>query len=135
MSNGEFFDDEPEIREFTVELTDSLCSDVDQTWQNEGYTSRDEFVRHALRDAVRESEADSGGWGHTGDRSTDRADQHSDEQKAAEQLRLFLLLLIVMIIIGYTLFTRTNPLLGVSAAAVVYWIFRKGGSHRSARGR
>lgn len=44
---------EPEKTNINVRLTESLLADVDATWQEEGYNSRSEFIREALRDAVR----------------------------------------------------------------------------------
>ncbi|WP_353633995.1 ribbon-helix-helix domain-containing protein [Halobacterium sp. NMX12-1] len=44
---------EPEKTNINVRLTESLLADVDATWQDEGYNSRSEFIREALRDAVR----------------------------------------------------------------------------------
>lgn len=36
-----------------VRLTETFLEDIDATWQAEGYNSRSEFIREALRDAVR----------------------------------------------------------------------------------
>jgi metal-responsive CopG/Arc/MetJ family transcriptional regulator len=44
---------DPEKTNVNIRLTESLLEDVDATWRNEGYNSRSEFIREALRDAVR----------------------------------------------------------------------------------
>jgi Arc/MetJ-type ribon-helix-helix transcriptional regulator len=44
---------DPEKTNINIRLTNSFLADVDATWQEEGYNSRSEFVRDALRDAVK----------------------------------------------------------------------------------
>ncbi len=51
-------------------------------------------------------------------------DAHKEEANKRNQMRMFLMLIIVAIILGYTLLTATNILLGVIAAVVVYFLFR-----------
>lgn len=53
MSDADTNGGEPEKTNINVRLTESLLADVDATWQDEGYNSRSEFIREALRDAVR----------------------------------------------------------------------------------
>jgi metal-responsive CopG/Arc/MetJ family transcriptional regulator len=45
--------DEPEKTNINIRLTETFLEDIDATWKNEGYNSRSEFIREALRDAVR----------------------------------------------------------------------------------
>ena len=51
-------------------------------------------------------------------------DAHKEEAQKRNQMRLFLMLIIVAVIIGYTIFTPTNILLGLIAAIAVYFLFR-----------
>lgn len=44
---------EPPKTNVNIRLTEALLEDVDATWRSEGYNSRSEFIRDALRDAVR----------------------------------------------------------------------------------
>lgn len=53
MSDTDTSDRDPEKTNINIRLTESLLADVDATWRDEGYNSRSEFVREALRDAVR----------------------------------------------------------------------------------
>jgi len=43
----------PEKTNINIRITESLLEDIDATWAAEGYNSRSEFIREALRDAVR----------------------------------------------------------------------------------
>jgi Arc/MetJ-type ribon-helix-helix transcriptional regulator len=36
-----------------IRVTETFLEDIDATWRDEGYNSRSEFIREALRDAVR----------------------------------------------------------------------------------
>lgn len=45
--------DDPEKTNVNIRLTESFLADIDATWREEGYNSRSEFIRDALRDAVR----------------------------------------------------------------------------------
>ncbi len=49
---------------------------------------------------------------------------HKEEANKRNQMRMFLMLIVVAIILGYTLLTATNILLGIIAAVVVYFLFR-----------
>jgi len=44
--------DDPKTTTLNLRVTESFLGDVDATWKEEGYTSRSEFLRHAIRDAV-----------------------------------------------------------------------------------
>lgn len=44
--------DEREHEKVNLRLPASLLADVDERWKEEGYSSRSEFMREALRDAV-----------------------------------------------------------------------------------
>lgn len=44
--------DDPQTTTLNLRVTESFLADVDATWKEEGYTSRSEFLRHAIRDAV-----------------------------------------------------------------------------------
>jgi len=49
-SNGE--PDDPKTTTLNLRVTEGFLEDVDAAWKEEGYTSRSEFLRHAIRDAV-----------------------------------------------------------------------------------
>ncbi|SNZ13147.1 Lon-like ATP-dependent protease [Natronoarchaeum philippinense] len=51
-------------------------------------------------------------------------DAHKEEARKRNQLRTFLMLIIVAIILGYTLLTPASLLLGIIAAVAVYILFR-----------
>ena len=51
-------------------------------------------------------------------------DAHKEEANKRNQMRMFLMLIIVAIILGYTILTPTNILLGLIAAIAVYFVFR-----------
>ncbi len=53
---------DPEKTNINVRLTETLLADVDATWREEGYNSRSEFIREALRDAVRHPELTRESW-------------------------------------------------------------------------
>jgi len=53
MSSTDTPDDEPTKTNINIRLTESFLEDIDATWQEEGYNSRSEFIRDALRDTVK----------------------------------------------------------------------------------
>ena len=53
MSSTDTADDEPAKTNINIRLTESFLEDIDATWQEEGYNSRSEFIRDALRDTVK----------------------------------------------------------------------------------
>lgn len=44
--------DDPETTTLNLRVTETFLEDIDAAWKEEGYTSRSEFLRHAIRDAV-----------------------------------------------------------------------------------
>jgi Arc/MetJ-type ribon-helix-helix transcriptional regulator len=52
MSGTETNADNPETTTLTLRVTETFLEDIDAAWKEEGYTSRSEFLRHAVRDAV-----------------------------------------------------------------------------------
>ena len=48
--------DTPEKRTVNIRMTETFLSDVDATWEAEGYNSRSEFIRGVLRDAIKHPE-------------------------------------------------------------------------------
>ena len=62
MSNTDTSSDEPEKTNINIRLTEMFLEDIDVTWQEEGYNSRSEFIRDALRDAVRHPDLTRGSW-------------------------------------------------------------------------
>lgn len=53
---------EPEKTNVNIRLTESFLEDIDATWQEEGYNSRSEFIRDALRDAVKHPDLTRESW-------------------------------------------------------------------------
>ena len=62
MSDSDTRNNDPETTNINVRLTESLLSDIDATWREEGYNSRSEFIRESLRDAVRHPELTRKSW-------------------------------------------------------------------------
>ena len=44
--------DEPETTTINIRVTKQQLEEIDAAWKEEGYTSRSEFLRHAIRDAT-----------------------------------------------------------------------------------
>lgn len=44
--------DDPETTTINVRVTERQLEEIDAVWKEEGYTSRSEFLRHAIRDAT-----------------------------------------------------------------------------------
>lgn len=53
---------EPAKTNINIRLTESFLEDIDATWQDEGYNSRSEFIRDALRDAVKHPGLTRASW-------------------------------------------------------------------------
>ena len=62
MSDADTDGSNPEKTNINIRLTESLLADIDATWREEGYNSRSEFVREALRDAVRHPDLTRESW-------------------------------------------------------------------------
>ncbi|OYR58614.1 CopG family transcriptional regulator [Halorubrum sp. E3] len=50
-TNGGNIDD-PETTTINIRVTERQLAEIDAVWKEEGYTSRSEFLRHAIRDAT-----------------------------------------------------------------------------------
>lgn len=44
--------DDPETTTINIRVTERQLEEIDRVWKEEGYTSRSEFLRHAIRDAT-----------------------------------------------------------------------------------
>lgn len=55
-------DDGPEMVQINLRLSESFLEDIDATWQEEGFSSRSEFLRYAARDAVKHPAFSREGW-------------------------------------------------------------------------
>ena len=55
-------DDGPEMVQINLRLSKAFLEDIDATWQEEGFNSRSEFLRHAARDAVKHPAFSREGW-------------------------------------------------------------------------
>ena len=53
---------DPSKTNINIRLTESFLEDIDATWREEGYNSRSEFIRDALRDAVRHPDLTRESW-------------------------------------------------------------------------
>lgn len=53
---------EPAKTNINIRLTEAFLEDIDATWREEGYNSRSEFIREALRDAVRHPDLTRESW-------------------------------------------------------------------------
>jgi Arc/MetJ-type ribon-helix-helix transcriptional regulator len=62
MSNTDTAGGDPEKTNINIRLTEMFLEDIDATWQDEGYNSRSEFIREALRDAVRHPDLTRESW-------------------------------------------------------------------------
>jgi Arc/MetJ-type ribon-helix-helix transcriptional regulator len=54
--------DGPEMVQINLRLSKAFLEDIDATWQEEGFNSRSEFLRHAARDAVKHPAFSREGW-------------------------------------------------------------------------
>ena len=52
----------PAKTNINIRLTEAFLEDIDATWREEGYNSRSEFIREALRDAVRHPDLTRESW-------------------------------------------------------------------------
>ena len=55
-------DDGPEMVQINLRLTKSFLEDIDATWEEQGFTSRSEFLRHVARDAIKHPEFSREAW-------------------------------------------------------------------------
>jgi Arc/MetJ-type ribon-helix-helix transcriptional regulator len=55
-------DDGPEMVQINLRLSKTFLEDIDSTWEDEGFNSRSEFLRHAARDAVKHPAFTREGW-------------------------------------------------------------------------
>lgn len=44
--------EEPETTTINIRVTERQLDEIDRVWKEEGFTSRSEFLRHAVRDAT-----------------------------------------------------------------------------------
>lgn len=52
--------DEPETTTINIRVTKRQLEEIDTVWKEQGYTSRSEFLRHAIRDATEHPGASRG---------------------------------------------------------------------------
>ena len=62
MSNTDTPSGDPEKTNINLRVTEAFLEDIDATWRKEGYNSRSEFMREALRDAVRHPDLTRESW-------------------------------------------------------------------------
>jgi len=62
MSDTDTPSGDPEKTNVNLRVTEALLEDIDATWRKEGYNNRSEFMREALRDAVRHPDLTREGW-------------------------------------------------------------------------
>jgi len=62
MSDADTPPDDPEKTNINIRVTEAFLEDIDATWRKEGYNNRSEFIREALRDAVRHPDLTRESW-------------------------------------------------------------------------
>ena len=62
MSDTDTSASDSEKTNVNLRVTESFLEDIDATWRKEGYNSRSEFMREALRDAVRHPDLTRESW-------------------------------------------------------------------------
>ncbi len=55
-------EDEPEMVQINLRLSQAFLEDIDATWKEQGFNSRSEFLRYAARDAVKHPAFSREGW-------------------------------------------------------------------------
>jgi len=61
-ANAPADDEDTETVQVNIRLTQTFLDDIDATWQEQGFNSRSEFLRHAARDAVKHPDFSRKGW-------------------------------------------------------------------------
>lgn len=61
-ANSPADDGNTETVQVNIRLTQTFLDDIDTTWQEQGFNSRSEFLRHAARDAVKHPDFSREGW-------------------------------------------------------------------------
>ena len=61
-ANAPADDGDTETVQVNIRLTQTFLDDIDATWQEQGFNSRSEFLRHAARDAVKHPDFSREGW-------------------------------------------------------------------------
>ena len=54
--------DDPKTVQIELRLSEAFLEDIDHTWKEQGFDSRNEFLRHAARDAVDHPEFSRESW-------------------------------------------------------------------------
>lgn len=55
-------DENPDTVQINLQLTQAFLDDIDAAWKEQGFNSRSEFLRHAVRDAVKYPDFSREGW-------------------------------------------------------------------------
>jgi Arc/MetJ-type ribon-helix-helix transcriptional regulator len=94
MSNRDTNQNESEMISIDLRLSEAFLDDIDASWRAGGFNSRSEFVRYALRDAVKHSGFSREMWksiaatGHelrTGDTKLISREEVIDQMKPAPE--------------------------------------------------
>lgn len=51
-NSGDGESEDPETTTINIRVTERQLEEIDRIWKEEGFTSRSEFLRHAIRDAT-----------------------------------------------------------------------------------
>jgi len=62
MSDADAGADDPDMTTVTLKIPQAFLDDLDATWRAEDFPSRSEFIRWALRDAVKHPTFSRKGW-------------------------------------------------------------------------
>ena len=62
MSNADATEDDPEMVQINLRLSEAFLEDIDATWREQGFSSHSEFLRYVARDAVKHPDFSRAGW-------------------------------------------------------------------------
>ncbi|MFA1610726.1 ribbon-helix-helix domain-containing protein [Halobellus rubicundus] len=80
--------DDPEMVQINLRLSRSFLEDIDETWKEEGFNSRSEFLRYVARDAVKHPGFSREGWKQIATVEHERRTGESESFSRAEILEL-----------------------------------------------
>ncbi|MFW6018373.1 MAG: ribbon-helix-helix domain-containing protein [Halapricum sp.] len=84
MSKTETTVGDPTETNSNIRLTGTCLEDIDATWREEGYNSRGEFLRDALRDAVCHPGLTREGW--SGIAAVEHARRSGDSETVSREI-------------------------------------------------
>jgi len=89
MSDADTADgDGPKTVQINLRLSEAFLEDIDATWKEEGFNSRSEFLRYAVRDAVKHPGFSREGWKQIATVEHERRTGESESVSREEVLEL-----------------------------------------------